>query len=266
VYPQFVYVTDRRGAEEIWLKGRQEGYERPLVTPKDFPDSETRSFLAPVFSPDGQRIAYERVGERRGAIWISPVSGGQPTRLTAEQDAAESPPAWSPDGNWLAYRRVQGGKSSLVKAKLGSREAPVVIRENVPGFVPQWSPTGEWLTCPQPNGMSLISPDGKQIKPLGVRGVSDLVWSKDGKTLYGVRRENGKPALLSVSVETGSEKIIGEIGEFMPLSPHGPGIRLSLSPDGKSIIYGFVRPRSELWLLEGFDPPPGALARLLRRP
>jgi hypothetical protein len=49
--------------------------------------------------------------------------------------------------------------------------------------------------------------------------------------------------------------------DFTPASYSNPGIRLSLSPDGKSIIFPAMRRSSSLWMLEGFDPP-GYLARL----
>ena len=129
-HEQFVYVTNRSGPEEIWLKSQREGWARPLVTARDFPNAPTRLFLAPVFSPDGTRIAYTRVGTDSAAIWITPVSGGSPVRLTTES-ASEFPPAWSPDGNWLAYVRVSEGKQYLVKARLGGREAPIVLKEEV---------------------------------------------------------------------------------------------------------------------------------------
>ena len=92
-HEQFVYVTNRSGPEEIWLKSQREGWTRPLVTARDFPNAATRWFMAPVFSPDGTRIAYTRVGtETAAAIWITPISGGSPVRLTTES-ATEFPPA-----------------------------------------------------------------------------------------------------------------------------------------------------------------------------
>ena len=51
VAPQIVYVTDRRGAQEIWIDSTAEGWDRPLVqsgTPLD--GSLADIFLDPVFS------------------------------------------------------------------------------------------------------------------------------------------------------------------------------------------------------------------------
>jgi dipeptidyl aminopeptidase/acylaminoacyl peptidase len=57
----------------------------------------------PAFSPDGQKIAF--VSDRSGAadIWVSPVSGGEPRKLTSLRPG-EIPmwPSWSPDGTKIA--------------------------------------------------------------------------------------------------------------------------------------------------------------------
>ena len=48
-------------------------------------------------------------------------------------------------------------------------------------------------------------------------------------------------------------KTIGEIGkDFTPARYNNPGVRLSLSPDGKSILYPATRRSSSLyWMMEG---------------
>jgi hypothetical protein len=49
-------------------------------------------------------------------------------------------------------------------------------------------------------------------------------------------------------------KAIGELArDFTPASFSNPGVRLSLSPDGKSIMYGAFRRTRNLWMMEGFD-------------
>ena len=56
---------------------------------------------------------------------------------------------------------------------------------------------------------------------------------------------------LSMQVKT-----IGDVGpDFTPRSYLTPGIRFSLSPDGKSILYPTTSGNQSLWMLEGFDAP-----------
>ena len=54
---RLIYVTDRNGPPEIWIR-REDASDRPLVTPKDFPNFPIRWFMAPTLSPDGNRAIY----------------------------------------------------------------------------------------------------------------------------------------------------------------------------------------------------------------
>src|SRR5262249_62369409 len=130
------FTTDRGGREEIWLRSQRGDFERPLVTPGDFGASETFLLSAPAMAPDGQRVAYHRVGPEGDRIWITSVAGGPPVRLTADDHPQDSP-SWSPDGSWIAYEQgeVSGAAptspvstmSSLVKMRVGARTPPELI-------------------------------------------------------------------------------------------------------------------------------------------
>jgi hypothetical protein len=83
-----------------------------------------------------------------------------------------------------------------------------------------------------------------------------MTFSADSKRLYGIRVDPDRRTLFSIDIATKEEKTIGEIGkDFTPASYSNPGIRLSLSPDGKRILYPAIRRSSSLWMLEGFDQP-----------
>jgi len=121
---EMAFTTDRNGREEIWLRSQRGDFERPLVTPSDF-GAETFLLSAPAMAPDGQRVAYHRIGAEGDRIWTTSVAGGPPVRLTSDEHPQESP-SWSPDGAWVAYD--QGGEisgsnpvSSLVKMRVGAR-------------------------------------------------------------------------------------------------------------------------------------------------
>jgi Tol biopolymer transport system component len=267
---QIVYVANRDGADEIWIKSFDPAGERLLVSAKDFPSGPTLGFSAPVFSPDGTRVAFRRSTEKDfGVNRIIPVSGGVPARVTAEI-VNEWPPAWSPDGGWLTYVRGIGAKQSLVKVRVGDDAPAVVLQEGVAAVIPSWSPTGEWIACRSSDqGWFLISPDGTKRVSLEAeaKGSPYLLFSKDGKKVYGIRYEQApdKLALFSLAVETKKESVLGNFPLGLgPSSWQIPGIRFTLSPDGDSFAYGIIKPKTEIWMMEGFQQP-GLWNRLAAR-
>jgi eukaryotic-like serine/threonine-protein kinase len=263
--PAMVYVGNRNGPSEIWFR-RGGVPDRPIVTARDFPTDTTLLFMAPVLAPRGDRVIYtrvERTGE--GRLWISAVAGGSPIRATSDkQGGAEFTGSWSPDGTWFAYYAVDGDKFNLMKIQTNGEAAPVMIKAGLSydAPLPDWSPAGDWIV----SGGLLIAPDGKTERSIGSHQSPHYVFSKDGKRLYGLRPENGQQTLFSIDVASGAERTIASGISFEPRSYLTPSIRLSLAPDGKSIIYGTGRIRYDLWMLEGFKPPDSLAARLgLRR-
>ena len=177
-------------------------------------------------------------------------------KANADFDFAGS---WSPDGNWIVYwHGTQDGKCSLNKVKTTGQAEPEVVKADVnpdPVWVPVWSPSGEWILY-KDGGAKLISPDGKTTREVSSKSALAYAFSTDGKTIYGIRQVAGEDHLnlFSMSVVGGAEKTIGSLGsEYYPANNLHPALRLSLSPDGKSLTYSTVKETSNLWLMEGLD-------------
>ena len=254
--PAFAYVTDRNGPQEIWI--RSGAADRPVVTPRDFPPGTTKWFIAPALSPDADRIVYTRSEANRTRLWLSAVTGGTPIPLTSDT-ATEFSGSWSPDGSWFAYLGINAGKRELMKVKTTGQATPVVLKAEEVLGIPSWSPTGEWIAF----GDELISPDGKITRLLGNHGSAYYMFSADGKLVYGIRPDGDRNLLFSVDIASGAEKIIGDLGvDSRPGTTLSPGIRFSLAPDGKSFVFATGKTKTNLWLLEGFAPKTGLLARL----
>jgi len=255
--PVLVYVTDRNGPEEIWM--RKDGEDRPVVTEKDFPPESTQWFIAPSLSPDGTRVIYTRV-ERNGLarLWISALSGGTPLRVTDSPDASETSGAWSPDGAWFTYMAGSNdSKTSLLKVKTSGHATPVVLKElkHVLGALTDWSPAGDWIAYTA-GGTTLISPDGSQEKMLGTDPIYSFGFSADGKSLYTLRPNGDRTILSSTDVATGKSHDVGDIPpQFRPASNLNPSLRLSLSPGGKSFTYSVGATNSNMWLVTGLPAP-----------
>ena len=59
------------------LKG---GFDRPIVTARDFPPGTTTALADPVFSPDGSRFAFVRYSTNEPVeVWFEPSVGARPS-------------------------------------------------------------------------------------------------------------------------------------------------------------------------------------------
>jgi len=252
---QLAYVTDRSGSSEIWMRNGEEGWERPLVTARDFPDDPTTAFLTLAFSPDGSRIAYARSSAKTlGSIWISPVSGGSPIRIN-NSEHFELGPSWSPDGEWLAYFSSGGG---LMKMKVGSSEPAKLISSDGCASPPQWSLDGQLISCSQQEGVTLFSPDGQKVRTLETHMRDNYaIWSRDGKEIYALgRNTEGHWLLTAVDAKSGSVRNISDYGsQVVFASNFNPSFPMTLSPDGKTIAATVYNAKSEIWMMQGYRLP-----------
>ena len=250
---KFVYQSDRNGPPEIWLHA--DGWDRPVVTPAQFPAATTGEFMNPALSPGADRVVYGRPAPDGVDLWISSVSGGAPVRLTNEANVTEFGGCWLPDANRLAYLRFVDGKWDLAVVRASGDAAPEVIRHDIGNRLPACSPDGRWIAFLE-SGLHLISPDGKTVRDLGSFGAFQFTFSKDSRLLYGIRLKDGRPQLFSLDIKTKNQKVIGEFDkDLRPSTYVNPGVQLSLSPDGKSILFSSVRHNTSIWMMEGFDPP-----------
>ena len=254
------FTTDRSGREEIWLRSQRGDFERPLVTPGDFAPSETLLLSAPAIASDGERVAYDRVGPEGDRIWITSVAGGPPVRLTTDDHPQDSP-SWSPDGAWVAYD--QGTPTSLCKMRVGARTPPEAITtDNMPYAAPQWSPDGAWIAYNGHSGLSLVSPDGKSTRVLREQTWLGFAWSVDSQRLIGIRQSDDATHLTftSVDVRSGVERVLG--ANVMPLPISSQPLRGFTRVSATTFLAGIVKVRSNLWLLNGFQPVPSLWERL----
>lgn len=89
---QIVFVTEG----DIWLGDlKTQRAERMTV----WPGEETR----PRFSPDGKRIAFTGTYDGRSQVYVMPVTGGKPERVTWDPSGAETVD-WMPDGQRVLFR------------------------------------------------------------------------------------------------------------------------------------------------------------------
>jgi Tol biopolymer transport system component len=253
VAEQLVFVTDRRGTWEVWTADFNGKWDRPLVAGQPGRPGPAPIAAAPVFSPDGQQVAFRAaLSPQLSGIILTPTAGGGKQQVVVESPVALAP-EWSPDSRWLAYLELAGSGYRVMKVRAGEGQAPIVVAnsmqssETADPVLPEWSPAGDWIAYSDENGvLALVSPDGKRRKALG--GGGPVAWSRTGRSLYQVQPE--ERALREIDVASGRSRRVRELGLMLPYSTHEPGRRMSLTPDGRDLVYTILRPRDEIWLFE----------------
>ena len=255
---QYAFVSDRRGPLELLLRSADGRFDIPLVTSQKFPGDYTWTLGSLAFSPDGNRIAFQRLGEQSGyRIWITDTAGaGPPVQLapipigTMYQDG----PTWSPDGHWIAYvQGVPGGTWRLVKARARGGEQPQVLSDRVvPLSRPAWSPDGKGILFYSLEGLAIVPPDGGKPRVLSPDWWFASGWSDDSQTVFGLRESDelrGHYMLARLDVATQRERIV--VADLGAIPPATQPIR-GFSPIGNGeFATSIARPSSGIFALDG---------------
>lgn len=150
------------------------------------------SAIKPVFSPDGQALAYvSDAPEAPGVLdlFLQPLAGGDSRRLTQRVDAAGNLPVFTADGQFLVFSRYRTGAGGSRVPDLwkvpafGGTPVRYIPEASGAGF----SPDGARLayTLDSPAGRTLVlSPVGRldERTPVDTPGFTPR-WSPDGRWL-----------------------------------------------------------------------------------
>ena len=180
----------------------------------------------PHFSPDGKSIAVTIADPRSGAddIWILPVAGGQPTRITFGPN--DFWPVWSPDGKQIAYGVSENGKNSIRRRSLDGSQPEEVLYQNdayINGAPIDWSPDGKYLSLDLEtkdgifsNWMLPLTGDGKLSQPPAASHMTvseyDGRFSSDGRWVAYFSYETGRPEVYVVPFEAGAKTQVSTTG------------------------------------------------------
>jgi eukaryotic-like serine/threonine-protein kinase len=190
----------------------------------------------PVFSPDGERVAFMGTQDGNLDIWVHDLGRGSTIRLTADP-RTDSAPSWAPSGSDIAYVSTSGPSAAIVSTRSdGSGAVRTLVSADGGAQAPEWSPDGKvlfYLAPGQAGGTVLwYRPVGGNSAPTRFlevpSGGQAPKISPDGRFVAYVSSESGRNEVYVRPFPEGQSK--------WPISVNG-GILPRWNPRGRELFY-----------------------------
>jgi len=234
----FVYSSTQSGNLDIWVQ--RVGGKNPRCLTENTPSNDSQ----PVFSPDGEQIAF-RSDRQPAGIYVMGATGENVKRLVE----GGYHPAWSPDGAEIAYstlgkdlpttRNTVPSSIWIINVQTGAKRQITTLD----AMQPSWSPDGKrlafWYMPPAlgRSDVATISVSGGEPVVVTSDALANWnpVWSPDGKFLYFASDRGGNMSFWRVSIDQTTGKVLSEPEAINTPSKYSR--HLNFSRDGKRMIY-----------------------------
>jgi TolB protein len=150
---QIAFISDRdsQGSFQVYVM-RADGSNAQQLT-NNPRRGNAAGVGAPVWSPDGARIAFPSDRDGNREIYVMNADGSNQVNLTNDR-AYDDSPAWSPDGKRIAFVSDRGGKPGVYVMSADGSNVALLSKGIANAFSPRWSFDGTQL--------AFVSDDGNE--------------------------------------------------------------------------------------------------------
>lgn len=222
----------------LWQLNLAQGTSTRFVT-----DTDSANFF-PVWSPDGEHLAFASARNSALNLYLKRTTGDAPEERLLETRFQTYPLSWSPDGKFLIYAMgdPQTRTDIWLLPMIGERKPQPLLHTKFDERAAKVSPDGNWLvyvsdetgtaevyvtTFPQPGRTWRISKSGG----------TNPAWRADGKELFYLAGKN----LMAASVSNGGAEF--QASASRPLFEI-EGTNYAVSKDGQRFLTSVVTERA----------------------
>lgn len=215
------------------------GSTRTLTTPPP-----GTSDIAPAFSPDGTRIAFQRISTTAVSdIWVADASGAKERRITFDSTMVTGP-VWAQDGRSLIFGSPRLGSGRLWRVAAaggvpqplpdtgpGSTMPTVPKRGDRMAFVATFRDTNVWELRVGADGAAIGSPRPIASGSSWLDGSPDF--SRDGRLLVFASNRTGRDEIFLSEVDGLTARQLTDFSGMAGSTVGSP----RLSPDGTQVVF-----------------------------
>jgi eukaryotic-like serine/threonine-protein kinase len=230
------FTSTKVGTKNIWIKQTNSG-EAIQITKDEFRNGN------PIWSPNGEEIAFYSVKESKAGFWRIPVLGGSPQLIYNVDDDSSRLRLWSKNNliyyesnNELFSIDISSGQkkqvTNLVSKGITGTSLNISLDEKQIAYV---TIEGElknlWISDIKGENPKKMFDPATQIK--------NIVWHPDNKRLFYSSLTNG---IFQIFVADASG-----IKPRQLSNSEQDSLALDISADGKKILYGSAKEESDIW-------------------
>jgi len=229
---QIAYITTHKTASGKQYRlqvADSDGFNSKIIAQSNEP------ILSPAWSPDGRRLAYVSLENKKMAIYIQDISSRLRDQVSAHP-GLNSSPAWSPDGSKLALTLSKDGNAEVYVLDLTTKNLKRLTHDPAIDTEPAWSPDGKNIVFTSDRGgkpqIYQMSSQGGAAQRLTFQGNYNAraSFSPIDQKLVLI---NGDAGVYRIAVlENGQTRYLSETS--MDKSP-------SFAPNGSMVIYATQR-------------------------